>query len=1115
MIKKIYLLLCIACTVNFLVRSNNDNLIGTASILAPSFLWGSALNGAVALEKELVMNVWDLAWNRKKADPKAGEKKDKLIDPENALPLIKVVDGLFHRPRGTVGRAAFGPTETIKPEDTKRIAKIVGILVALSPLIKDICEQINKKSNQLKTYLPQSKEAYKAMDEDLKQFVNFSGKIIKVFSSATTKEGQKPDPVADIFRIASQETGYLKNAEDAFNQYLQVSPTPDEKIASRHKIVKELVSDIYKIYLFKLTCDSLDENNKSLSTMITLASIQNQKETTMILQALLWACCKDDRMALMIYYQTLNGVVRDVANKSIFMEGKEPEWDHWLVMDKLDQSTVSERIQQIQKDTETPEAIEKMLQTPDFWERLMRIYLMPGKYPQISTHKHATLWINGKTLQSNDLTSGQLVITQYEDCVEAMIFNIVCILAYDSETKSFSLKKLQSRLKQAKLNDKLIKFFTNQHPALNTEKGIIPVDPSTMENIFVHSAWTDVISNIAGVTYANTLVGNTRTKLERSHFIIAPPQKHAALRTAGYEPQSESTICFEMQPPLKNVIVALNDILGLGLFDKANVYDEIVKPNFVEQYLPIMAAKLDIKMEPKCGVSKSVEEAERCTQDYLITNVFFEKEKPAEFALATASSMHGELRQLIKDREWNKTITVVFNHIFGYPKSSALQALFAQLQCLNFLELRFIFDYLRSKNHEWGWGADEFIKNIPNPIINAESIYFSLFGLNIKDFFIYYYLCATLNYQKIKINKLTQNLFFRIARLETDLNIKLMKYRHIFDTLHDVDGFEDEENLKDALDTAKAAVASNDDSLMWNGINLFKSIVQQRKAFDVACGAAMSTLSSQTYTGRIESLHLLAELVKQGQCYDEVISAATAECKNSSESVRKHSLQLFLELVKQGRGIPEAEAILRQGSDPDYDVRQAASELATEIAARQAPQHDPQITTAFAAAAAEAIGIPVPAPIPAPEPEPQPAVQPETIAMPTPEPKPQPEQKPALADNPPTGNYLDTAIAELKDKKFESLDSKDFKDQLTSYLKQNTDSNKKIYQLLDAGASIKMLIQRCKLGDQSQNMLKLKLLGIYLNYQSGQRLYPVLEQAKMALIKFKNLGTSGWNKFIN
>ncbi|KKQ31950.1 MAG: hypothetical protein US49_C0023G0001, partial [candidate division TM6 bacterium GW2011_GWF2_37_49] len=29
------------------------------------------------------------------------------------------------------------------------------------------------------------------------------------------------------------------------------------------------------------------------------------------------------------------------------------------------------------------------------------------------------------------------------------------------------------------------------------------------------------------------------------------------------------------------------------------------------------------------------------------------------------------------------------------------------------------------------------------------------------------------------------------------------------------------------------------------------------------------------------------------------------------------------------------------------------------------------------------------------------------------------------------------------------------------------------------------------------------------------RLYPVLEQAKMALIKFKNLGTSGWNKFIN
>jgi len=110
---------------------------------------------------------------------------------------------------------------------------------------------------------------------------------------------------------------------------------------------------------------------------------------------------------------------------------------------------------------------------------------------------------------------------------------------------------------------------------------------------------------------------------------------------------------------------------------------------------------------------------------------------------------------------------------------------------------------------------------------------------------------------------------------------------------------------------------------------------------------------------------------------------------------------------------------------------------------------------------------------------------------------------------------LDTAIDELKNKKFELLEGKDFSGQLTSYLTQNDDSDKKIYKLLEAGAPIKSLIQRCRLGDKSQNMLKLKLLGIYLNYKSGQRLYPVLEQAKMALIKFKNLGTSGWNKFIN
>jgi hypothetical protein len=181
MFKKRYLFLTLVFTANICMNANINNLRGTLTILKPEWYPYSVYNGAAVWQEGEPMNLWDLGWDRKKADETAGEKKDELIDPENAPALIRLVDKIFHRPTGTAGRMNFTPTELVKLRAPKEVAVAVanilsitvteqfkGLLVAASRVKEFLDSLQNPKTIEV------APEKYKAMLASLTHLTNFT-----------------------------------------------------------------------------------------------------------------------------------------------------------------------------------------------------------------------------------------------------------------------------------------------------------------------------------------------------------------------------------------------------------------------------------------------------------------------------------------------------------------------------------------------------------------------------------------------------------------------------------------------------------------------------------------------------------------------------------------------------------------------------------------------------------------------------------------------------------------------------------------------------------------------------------------------------------------------------
>ncbi|MFA6527828.1 MAG: ankyrin repeat domain-containing protein [Candidatus Babeliales bacterium] len=174
----------------------------------------------------------------------------------------------------------------------------------------------------------------------------------------------------------------------------------------------------------------------------------------------------------------------------------------------------------------------KDLSNPENYEKVVWASLLPAGRPKD---------INYGLLQ-NPFSNGQ--DKEIPDCMETTVRNFVQHLAFDQRTGTFSVDVLQ-KLKGENalpLPESLVKFFST-YP-----------DGASAVSSKAHNEWYKMMSAIPGM----------------------PPE--------GYNCDGKH----ELNPSYRNLIIVLNHIFGLGLFNQKAIKD----PKFVSTYLPKVFEKI-------------------------------------------------------------------------------------------------------------------------------------------------------------------------------------------------------------------------------------------------------------------------------------------------------------------------------------------------------------------------------------------------------------------------------------------------------------------------------------------------------------------------------------------
>ncbi len=880
----LFLLFIISLTyqTSFYVRANENNLIDTLSILKQEFYPVSPLHGAVAWQQEWVMKLYDLGWDRDKSTGKLS------ITDEQPPALINLIDRLFHRPPGTAGMMNFSPTKDIRDQMSGDVVQTLGKIIALLPgfnTLKELAANLKTESNI-----------------------------------------EKVNTVASELSNVNDEDFFEKLAES--KKALQNVKIPKKAVSAVE--FKKLINEFCE---FKENCRKL-VRGADTAQLLRQAFLQNPQETLLTLLALLWACCESRRGDLAKYYQALDEKTREVRNTSIFSKDQAPGWDKWIA-DKFDPKSKDNMIEALQK---FEGIFEK---NPQHYEALVYLVLMPDKYPKISEYKTATLWFNGT--EHHNVT--------FADCMDSSMMNFLLILAYNKDTMAFNADFLKQKFELQALNEKLEQFLTSNHPAFNRkikdkEDSKINLTPQTVEEIEIHNAWTDVVSDIPGVAYNKCLRGKSVESCQstKGFIVVTPKLKDApGLQKAGYITVIPAEgICFELQPSLKNFIVLFNYLLNLNLFNPANVYDEILKPNFVKTYLPILAEKLKMEIELNVSLDKI---DEKDYGDQILTKLGFDDEFP--FELSTSHG-HGEiikkyntfakkLKNTFDMRPMTSDLLPSFRGIKlgNMAKEEIKEGMFIANKTLNFYDLPWfdvstssaIVSILDGIKHADTKVAPElqgyFIslaENQPDPEIKLD-----IFA---KVVLVFEKLSG--KYESVILTAASKGLISH----EQSLSERAMDlFRALFDK---------GQGYQEAIETASKWYQEIIDTKdAWNAdigfkynsaLYLFEALLDKDQGYQEAIETASKCLMSSNQLLRHSALCLFTELVKKGQGYQEAIAAASkyfAETEAESNSdLEIRALCLFTELVKKGQGQKEAIAAASKClADPHRNIRRKALDV--------------------------------------------------------------------------------------------------------------------------------------------------------------------------------------------
>jgi hypothetical protein len=521
------------------------NINHTWQILPPEYKKYSFANGAIAWETHWLYNFHRFANFFPKISLDYRGREVVGYDPDKTDNMTKLVYILFYQVPGSTNYTDFGATQFIKTKNPNKVAALVAEIVVgldqLPDLIKKNDQAVDTiyetitgmlQTEKDRAVIKGLKELKKAVD-DFKQ----SGKQTTLEAAETRLFGTGKESRA---RHLLKDRPDLKEKFSSFKREAAgLSRWIDATGELLHHNLLKISSREFVTIVIGALHESSPDNPKALYPpdlvpMIWLGFLYKTLEK-------LSESDKQNREAIQTYYTKLGELL---LGKPIELPPVE--------------------LPATLKPTEAREILENLIKNPKLatLDALLFYSIKSRLFPSL-------IGFEETTYKSFD----------FSDCMENSIANFIRMMAYDLNTGSYNITTLDHRLGIQ---------ITNHPDQLRT----------FLENVANHDFWTELVSNIPYVPYAQC--GN-----DKGEQIKRKPEKKAFIKLdrsderlknlyeqADYQVASSDEICFELRSYVRTLIIVLNHILDLNLFE--DLASDALRNDFVTYYFPRLCKKLNI-----------------------------------------------------------------------------------------------------------------------------------------------------------------------------------------------------------------------------------------------------------------------------------------------------------------------------------------------------------------------------------------------------------------------------------------------------------------------------------------------------------------------------------------
>jgi len=656
------------------------------------------------------------------------------------------------------------------------------------------------------------------------------------------------------------ETESFKNYQKHFAEYMTKDDSKKPSFKKKFLIPERLIieTSIKKDPIFTKYDATLNNLLPFIINAALECSVENYLPAytpQLILLGLLYKKTKCSRDMLTLYYQHLQ--------ESFDCLNVPADWNGW----KKDVFTMQDDFNiaaELQAAPPTDDTIHELYEryifatlTPDNHPPLIS-YAKPGIDPTIDCKK-----------ESADYRC-------FADCMDTTIRNFINFLCYNSQTKLFDVTLLENRLGTT-VNTSLKDFYT-KNP-----------DPNKAGNDPAHNDWAQtVISNIPFVFYRRMLP-KPMSQSDDPKFIkvkTSTPKLIEFLNNHQFTIAADNVTTYEIVTSLKNLIIALNHLLGFNLFGEKLAQD-FTNEHFIETYLPKLIAAFKTTL-PDSFVLKDID-AKDYTNEQIQLPLNLEFEQPESYSIKLTIGTrfgHGEI-------------------VFTTDQEKA--SITPQLLTLNKAPISYIL-------------------TMGNPTIfpDRQTCLLWLFSQPIDnpDF------ANDILKENILLNRNILELFLFVAGKNTDDDRKTGVLLKIYKAALEKGLAEDKSVVREAVKIAKKGIKSTNENIQSLGSTLFKALFEKNKAFDEATEAAQDAMKSTDSSTYSVGLNLFKALVEKDKAFDEATKAAQDATKSTNSYIYLLGLTLFIALVEKDKAFDEAAKPAQDAmNSSDYLILSSGSSL--------------------------------------------------------------------------------------------------------------------------------------------------------------------------------------------